>query len=28
MPQYIRAFVFGGTFFFTVALLERGREME
>jgi putative transposase len=23
MPQYIRAFVPGGTFFFTVTLLER-----
>jgi len=23
MPQYIRAFVHGGTFFFTVTLLER-----
>jgi len=28
MPQYIRAFVPGGTFFFTVTLLERRREME
>jgi putative transposase len=25
MPQYIRAFVPGGTFFFTVTLLERRR---
>ena len=27
MPQYIRAFVPGGTFFFTVALLERRRRL-
>ena len=27
MPQYIRAFVPGGTFFFTVTLLERRREL-
>ena len=27
MPQYIRAFVPGGTFFFTVALLERHRKL-
>jgi REP element-mobilizing transposase RayT len=27
MPQYIRAFVPGGTFFFTVALLERRRKL-
>jgi putative transposase len=27
MPQYIRAFVPGGTFFFTVALLERHRNL-
>jgi putative transposase len=27
MPQYIRAFVPGGTFFFTVTLLERGRQL-
>ena len=27
MPQYIRAFVPGGTFFFTVALLERRRQL-
>ncbi len=27
MPQYIRAFVPGGTFFFTVALLERRRTL-
>jgi hypothetical protein len=26
--KYIRAFVPGGTFFFTVTLLERRREME
>jgi hypothetical protein len=28
MPQYIRAFVPGGTFFYTVTLLERRREMD
>jgi putative transposase len=27
MPQYRRAFVPGGTFFFTVTLLERGRKL-
>jgi len=27
MPQYIRAFVPGGTFFFTVTLLERRRKL-
>ncbi len=27
MPQYIRAFVPGGTFFFTVTLLERRRQL-
>ena len=27
MPQYIRAFVPGGTFFFTVTLLERRRRL-
>jgi putative transposase len=27
MPQYIRAFVPGGTFFCTVALLERRRQL-
>ena len=27
MPQYIRAFIPGGTFFFTVALLERRRQL-
>jgi len=27
MPQYIRAFVPGGTFFFTVALLEPRRRL-
>jgi putative transposase len=27
MPQYIRAFVPGGTFFFTVTLLERRRNL-
>lgn len=27
MPQYIRAFVPGGTFFFTVAILERRRQL-
>jgi REP element-mobilizing transposase RayT len=27
MPQYIRAFVPGGTFFFTVTLLERCRRL-
>ena len=27
MPRYIRAFVPGGTFFFTVALLERRRQL-
>jgi hypothetical protein len=27
LPQYIRAFVPGGTFFFTVALLERRRKL-
>jgi hypothetical protein len=27
MPHYIRAFVPGGTFFFTVALLERRRKL-
>jgi putative transposase len=27
MPRYIRAFVPGGTFFFTVALLERRRRL-
>jgi putative transposase len=27
MPQYIRVFVPGGTFFFTVALLERRRNL-
>jgi putative transposase len=27
MPQYIRAFVPGGTLFFTVTLLERRREL-
>jgi putative transposase len=27
MPQYIRAFVFAGTFFFTVTLLERRRQL-
>jgi hypothetical protein len=27
MPQYIRALVPGGTFFFTVALLERRRQL-
>jgi len=27
MPHYIRAFIPGGTFFFTVALLERRRRL-
>jgi putative transposase len=27
MPQYIRAFVNGGTFFFAVTLLERHRRL-
>jgi putative transposase len=27
MPQYVRAFVPGGTFFFTVAILERRRQL-
>jgi hypothetical protein len=27
MPQYLRAFVVGGTFFFTVRLLECCREL-
>ena len=27
MPQYLRAFVPGGTFFFTVTLLERRRQL-
>jgi putative transposase len=27
MPQYIRAFVPGGTFFFTATLLERRRKL-
>jgi putative transposase len=27
MPRYIRAFVPGGTFFFTVTLLERRRQL-
>jgi REP element-mobilizing transposase RayT len=27
MPQYIRAFIPGGTFFFTVTLLERRRKL-
>ncbi|MFZ0051306.1 MAG: hypothetical protein WAK96_05985 [Desulfobaccales bacterium] len=27
MPQYLRAFVPGGTFFFTVTLLERRRKL-
>jgi REP element-mobilizing transposase RayT len=27
MPQYLRAFIPGGTFFFTVALLERHRKL-
>jgi len=27
MPQYIRAFFSGGTFFFTVTLLERRRKL-
>jgi len=27
LPPYIRAFVLGGTFFFTVALLERHRKL-
>ena len=27
MPQYLRAFIPGGTFFFTVTLLERRRKL-
>ncbi|MEN6540627.1 MAG: hypothetical protein ABFC67_13550 [Mizugakiibacter sp.] len=27
MPRYVRAFIPGGTFFFTVALLERRRRL-
>ena len=27
MPQYLRALVIGGTFFFTVTLLERRRKL-